>query len=233
MPLLRTVAGLSSTEIVDVEEMVAMFLYVLVHDVINRVIQWEFNYLGTLDGTYIKVNVPAANRPTFRTQKGIRNRLADSLGYPCLTKRTEVPKGYPNAKGFLAPYRDKEMTNCDNIDEVDERDSVYAMTTATEEIRMATSSRASKHVWTKEEEDTLVECRGMKIEQWTMGHFVETFTDIRSNEPTEYEVFDMPNGNEEFPSVYSQGIDMFQEDVRASKGKVGSSKSKRKRGSQR
>ncbi|KAL4032275.1 hypothetical protein IC575_005345 [Cucumis melo] len=33
--LLRNVAGLSSTEIVDVEEMVAMFLHVLAHDVKN------------------------------------------------------------------------------------------------------------------------------------------------------------------------------------------------------
>ncbi|KAL4028733.1 hypothetical protein IC575_011943 [Cucumis melo] len=40
--LLRNVAGLSSTEIVDVEKMVAMFLHVLAHDVKNRVIQWEF-----------------------------------------------------------------------------------------------------------------------------------------------------------------------------------------------
>ncbi|KAL4013734.1 hypothetical protein IC575_025917 [Cucumis melo] len=40
--LLRNVAGLSSTEIVDVEEMVAMFLHVLAHDVKNRVIQREF-----------------------------------------------------------------------------------------------------------------------------------------------------------------------------------------------
>ncbi|KAL0533791.1 hypothetical protein IC582_028062 [Cucumis melo] len=37
--LLRTVSGLSSTEIVDVEEMVTMFLHVLAHDVKNRVIQ--------------------------------------------------------------------------------------------------------------------------------------------------------------------------------------------------
>ena len=28
------------------------------------------NCLGTLDGTYIKVNVPAADRPTFRMRKG-------------------------------------------------------------------------------------------------------------------------------------------------------------------
>ncbi|KAA0067596.1 retrotransposon protein [Cucumis melo var. makuwa] len=113
--LLRIVSGLSSTEIVDVEEMVAMFLHVLAHDVKNRVIQREFiqsgetvsrhfnlvllaivrlyeelikrpvpmtnncndrswkcfeNCLGALDGTYIKVNVPATDRPTFRTRKG-------------------------------------------------------------------------------------------------------------------------------------------------------------------
>ncbi|KAL4028740.1 hypothetical protein IC575_011951 [Cucumis melo] len=99
--LLKNVAGLSSTKIVDVEEMVAMFLHVLVHDVKNRVIQREFvrsgetvsrhfniillavlrlyeelikrpvpNCLGALDGTYIKVNVPAGDRPTFRTRKG-------------------------------------------------------------------------------------------------------------------------------------------------------------------
>ncbi|KAL0560233.1 hypothetical protein IC582_000633 [Cucumis melo] len=40
--LLRTVAGLSSMEIVDVEKMVAMFLHVLAHDVKNRVIQRKF-----------------------------------------------------------------------------------------------------------------------------------------------------------------------------------------------
>ncbi|KAL0557138.1 hypothetical protein IC582_005656 [Cucumis melo] len=40
--LLRTVFGLSSIEIVDVEEMVAMFLHVLAHDVKNRIIQREF-----------------------------------------------------------------------------------------------------------------------------------------------------------------------------------------------
>ncbi|KAL0546651.1 hypothetical protein IC582_016563 [Cucumis melo] len=40
--LLRTVVGLSLIEIVDVEEMVVMFLHVLAHDVKNRVIQQEF-----------------------------------------------------------------------------------------------------------------------------------------------------------------------------------------------
>ncbi|KAL4018598.1 hypothetical protein IC575_022198 [Cucumis melo] len=44
--LFRTVSGLSSTEIVDVEEMVAMFLHVLAYDVKNRVIQREFIQSG-------------------------------------------------------------------------------------------------------------------------------------------------------------------------------------------
>ncbi|KAA0054016.1 hypothetical protein IC582_029174 [Cucumis melo] len=44
--LLQTVSGLSSTEIVDVEEIVAMFLYVLAHNVKNRVIQKKFVQSG-------------------------------------------------------------------------------------------------------------------------------------------------------------------------------------------
>ncbi|KAA0041550.1 retrotransposon protein [Cucumis melo var. makuwa] len=69
--------------------------------------------------------------------------------------------------------------------------------------------------------------------------FAETFVDMGSNEPDGYEGFDMADGNEEFSSVYSQGIDMSQDDVRASRpsrsseGRTGSNGSKRKRGSQR
>ncbi|KAA0065893.1 retrotransposon protein [Cucumis melo var. makuwa] len=181
--LLRTIAGLTSTEVVDVEEMVAMFLYILAHDVKNRVIQREFmrsgetisrhfnmvllavirlheellkkpqpvpnectdqrwrwfeNCLGALDGTYIKVNVPASDRARYRTRKGEvatnvlgvcdtkgdfvyvlagwegsaadSRILCDALSRP---NRLKVPKGYyylvdagyPNAEGFLAPYR--------------------------------------------------------------------------------------------------------------------------------
>ncbi|KAA0042164.1 putative nuclease HARBI1 [Cucumis melo var. makuwa] len=51
--LLRTIAGLTSTEVVNVEEMVAMFLHILTHD----------NFLCALDGTYIKVNISAGDRP--------------------------------------------------------------------------------------------------------------------------------------------------------------------------
>uniref|UniRef100_A0A9I9EFS9 DUF8040 domain-containing protein n=1 Tax=Cucumis melo TaxID=3656 RepID=A0A9I9EFS9_CUCME len=112
--LLRTSAGLVGTEVIDVEEMVAMFLHILAHDVKNRMIQKEFarsgetvsrhfnivllailrlhdellkkpqpvtnsctdprwkwfeNCLGALDGTYIKVNVSAIDRPRYKTRK--------------------------------------------------------------------------------------------------------------------------------------------------------------------
>ncbi|KAA0056587.1 retrotransposon protein [Cucumis melo var. makuwa] len=142
--LLRTVSGLSSTEIVDVEEIVAMFLHVLAHDVKNRVIQREFvrsELPWRVRRTYIKVNVPAGDRPTFRTRKG---EIATNVLGVCDTKGDfvyvlagwegsaadsrilrdslsrenglQVPKGYyylcdagyPNAEGFLAPYRGQQ-----------------------------------------------------------------------------------------------------------------------------
>ncbi|TYK10955.1 retrotransposon protein [Cucumis melo var. makuwa] len=59
--LLRTIARLTSTEVVDVEEMVAMFLHILKHDVKNRVIQQEFMR---------SVNVPTSDRARYRTRKG-------------------------------------------------------------------------------------------------------------------------------------------------------------------
>ncbi|KAA0067183.1 putative nuclease HARBI1 [Cucumis melo var. makuwa] len=113
--LLRTTAGLVGTKVIDVEEMVAMFMHILAHDMKNRMIQrkfvrcgetvsrhfnfvllavlrlhdellkksqpvrnsctdprwkWFENCLGALDGTYIKVNVSATDRPRYRTRKG-------------------------------------------------------------------------------------------------------------------------------------------------------------------
>ncbi|KAL0554121.1 hypothetical protein IC582_008035 [Cucumis melo] len=72
----------------------------------------------------------------------------------------------------------------------------------------------------------------------TTDRFIETFTDIGSNEPIRYEGFNMSDGNKEFSSIYSQGIDMSQEDVHASQpahtsnSRARSSRLKRKRGSQ-
>ncbi|KAA0060443.1 retrotransposon protein [Cucumis melo var. makuwa] len=134
---------------------------------------------------------------------------------------------------------------------------------------MSTSTRAPRHVWTKEE-GTIVECLmelvSMGDENPIMSHpaakgllnkpfpyydeliyvfdcdratgrFTEIFADVGSNEPDGYDEFDITDGNEEFPLVYSQGIDLSQDDVRASRpsrtsdGRTGSSGPKRKRGS--
>ncbi|KAA0063728.1 retrotransposon protein [Cucumis melo var. makuwa] len=125
--LLRTIARLTSTEVVDVEEMVAMFLHILKHDVKNRVIQQEFMR---------SVNVPTSDRARYRTRKGEvttnvlsvcdmkgdfvyilaswEGSVADSriLRYALSGPNgLKVPKGYyylvdagyPNAEGFVAP----------------------------------------------------------------------------------------------------------------------------------
>ncbi|KAA0052065.1 retrotransposon protein [Cucumis melo var. makuwa] len=129
------------------------------------------------------------------------------------------------------------MTNCDDIDDMDEGDCVYPMTTAAEDIQyiettnewsqcMATSSCTPKHVWTKKEEG-IMSMGGWKSENVAfcnegllnkpfsyydelvyvfgrdraMGRFTETFADVESNEPDEYEGFDMSDGKDEFLSV--------------------------------
>ncbi|KAA0063961.1 retrotransposon protein [Cucumis melo var. makuwa] len=96
---------------------------------------------------------------------------------------------------------------------------------------MSTSTRPPRHVWTKEEEGTLmkylIELVSMGDENpimarsdqvtwpsWETGRFAETFAEVGFNEPGGYEGFDMVDGNEEFPPVYSQGIDMSHDDVR-------------------
>uniref|UniRef100_A0A9I9CKY9 Retrotransposon protein n=1 Tax=Cucumis melo TaxID=3656 RepID=A0A9I9CKY9_CUCME len=58
-----------------------------------------------------------------------------------------------------------------------------------------------------------------KLHMWSggIGRGVALQTcspDVGSNEPTEYEGFDMSGENDmEFPSMYNQEIDMFQDDV--------------------
>ncbi|KAL0549830.1 hypothetical protein IC582_014319 [Cucumis melo] len=53
--LLRNSAGLASIEIIDVEEMVVMFLYILTYDVKNREIQWEFMQSGEIVSWHINI----------------------------------------------------------------------------------------------------------------------------------------------------------------------------------
>ncbi|KAL0541002.1 hypothetical protein IC582_021029 [Cucumis melo] len=147
--LLRNVAGLSSTEIIDVEEMVAMFLHVLAHDVKNRVIQREFvrfgktvsrhfnivlfavlrlyeelikrpvpNCLGALDGTYIKVNIPAGDRPTFRTRKGeiATNVLGSVTRKGILFMSSPVGKDPQQTRGsYVMRFHEKMDYKCQRV----------------------------------------------------------------------------------------------------------------------
>ncbi|KAL0560629.1 hypothetical protein IC582_001038 [Cucumis melo] len=227
--LLRTLAGFSSKEIVDVEE-IAMFLHVITHDTKNCVIQREFvrsieivsryfnlvllvvlrlhdelimkhvpNFLGMLDGTYIKVNVPATDRLTFITRKGeIATNVLDicdmkgdfvyvlsgwegsttdsRILWDVLARQTDCKcqriiqtlrdfSPHTEANGttcksgswvilrgksyyplqvqcctiltccLLYNLINREMTNCDDIDDVDEGNSAYTKTIAIEDIK--------------------------------------------------------------------------------------------------
>uniref|UniRef100_A0A9I9E3C9 DUF8040 domain-containing protein n=1 Tax=Cucumis melo TaxID=3656 RepID=A0A9I9E3C9_CUCME len=110
--LLRNVAGLSSTEIVDVEEMVAMFLHIFAHDVKNRVIQREFVRSGETVSRHFNIVLLAVLRL-----------------YEELIKRP-VP-----VTSNCNDQRWKEMTYCDDVEDEDEGDSTYATTTASEDIQ--------------------------------------------------------------------------------------------------
>ncbi|KAA0054851.1 retrotransposon protein [Cucumis melo var. makuwa] len=125
--LLLTVSGLSSTEIVDVEEMVAMFLHVLTHDVKNCIIQREFvrfELPWRVRRDIHKGERPATDRPTFRTHKrkiatnvlGVYDTKGDSVyvlaGWEGSAADSRILRyyylcdtGYPNAEGFLVPHR--------------------------------------------------------------------------------------------------------------------------------
>ncbi|KAA0047703.1 retrotransposon protein [Cucumis melo var. makuwa] len=77
---------------------------------------------------------------------------------------------------------------------------------------MSASTRASRYVWTEEEEAKgLLNKPFLYYDELTYvfgrdrvtGRFAETFADVESNDPGGYEGFDIANGNEEFPHVYS------------------------------
>ncbi|EOY03040.1 Uncharacterized protein TCM_017450 [Theobroma cacao] len=66
----------------NVEKMVAIFLYIISHHANNRIIKREFvrsgetNCLDTLDGTYIKVNALEIDKPRYKTRK---NEIATNV----------------------------------------------------------------------------------------------------------------------------------------------------------
>ncbi|KAL0539423.1 hypothetical protein IC582_023635 [Cucumis melo] len=335
--LLRTIAGLTSTEVVDVEEMVAMFLHILAHDVKNRVIQREFmrsgetisrhfnmvllavirlheellkkpqpvpnectdqrwrcfeNCLGALDGTYIKVNVPASDRARYRTRKG---EVATNVLGVCDTKgdfvyvlagwegsvadsrilrdalsrpnRLKVPKGYyylvdagyPNAEGFLAPYRGQryhlqEWRGPENAPSTSKEFFNMKHSSARNVIERAfgvlkgrwailrgksyypvESHPAAKGLLNKSfvHYDELSYVFG---KERATGGRAKSFADIGSNDPPGYDAFAADAvPDTDFPPMYSPGLNMSPDDLmetrtaRVSERRNVSSGSKRKR----
>ncbi|TYK24317.1 putative nuclease HARBI1 [Cucumis melo var. makuwa] len=80
--------------------MVAMFLHMVAHDVKNRVIQWEFMRSGDFVYVLADWEGSAADSRILRDAISRPNGLKVPKGYYYL-----VDVGYPNADGFLAPYR--------------------------------------------------------------------------------------------------------------------------------
>ncbi|KAL7193199.1 hypothetical protein ACSBR2_024916 [Camellia fascicularis] len=84
--MVRTIDGLGHSKHVTLEEKMALFLYVLAHDLKIRKLKFNFfrsgetacidprwncfqNCLRALDGTYIKVRVPMVYQAQYRTRK--------------------------------------------------------------------------------------------------------------------------------------------------------------------
>uniref|UniRef100_A0A9I9E610 DUF8040 domain-containing protein n=1 Tax=Cucumis melo TaxID=3656 RepID=A0A9I9E610_CUCME len=243
--LLRNVAGLSSTEIVDVEEMVAMFLHVLAHDVKNRVIQREFVLSGETVSRHFNIVLLAVVRLYEELIK--RPVLYVNLKSCPKTCLDEGGGGYScgmfNGVGLVRMMAEK-LPGC----------QIRATTVI--DCRIKTLKRIFQVIvemrgpaysgfgWNDEEKCIIAEkelfdnwvrsypvAKGLLNKPFpyydeltyvfgcdrATGRFAETFADVGSNElGGEYDRFYMGDGNEEFPSVYSQGIDLSQNDVRAS-----------------
>ncbi|KAA0026130.1 retrotransposon protein [Cucumis melo var. makuwa] len=100
----------------------------------------------------------------------------------------------------------REMTYCDNIDNVDEGDSTYATTTAAEDIQYIEMTNEWSQ-WRDELAKSHLAAKGLLNKPFsyydelayvfdrdrTTGHFAETFADVGSNEPVGFEGFDMPD----------------------------------------
>uniref|UniRef100_A0A9I9E9G1 DUF8040 domain-containing protein n=1 Tax=Cucumis melo TaxID=3656 RepID=A0A9I9E9G1_CUCME len=205
--LLRTIAELTSTEVVDVEEMVAMYLHILAHDVKNRVIQREFMRSGEiisrhfnmvllavirLHGELLKKPQPVPNDCTDQRWRGRPRGVPRGVGqcwWVEVRQRDLSPRSHPAAKGLL----NKLFVHYDELSYVFGKDR-------------------------------------------STGGRVESFADIGSNDPAGYDAFAADAAPDtDFPSMYSQGLNMSPDDLmgtriaRVSERRNVSSRSKRKR----
>ncbi|KAA0041022.1 putative nuclease HARBI1 [Cucumis melo var. makuwa] len=172
--LLRTIAGLMSMEVVDVEEMVAMFLHILAHDVKNRVIQREFirsfnemvaMYLACVTRKEISFTYLPVGKDQLWTHasSAITNWLMPGTQMQrvswhhteasATTCKNDVGKSYypveVQCRTILAccllhNLINREMTNFDIKDNIDEVDSTHVTTTADDIHYIETSNEWSQ-----------------------------------------------------------------------------------------
>ncbi|KAL0539885.1 hypothetical protein IC582_024106 [Cucumis melo] len=181
--LLRTTAGLVGTKVIDVEEMVAMFMHILAHDMKNRMIQRKFVRCGEtvsrhfnfvllavlrLHDELLKKSQPVRNSCTDPRWKWFEGRKISSFRvvwrrYEPTTAReffnmkhssirNIIERAFGLLKGRWKIFRGKsyypvdvqcrtimacclvhnlinrEMTNSEIINDLDEGDSTYATT---------------------------------------------------------------------------------------------------------
>uniref|UniRef100_A0A9I9DLI9 DUF8040 domain-containing protein n=1 Tax=Cucumis melo TaxID=3656 RepID=A0A9I9DLI9_CUCME len=102
--LLRTTARLVGTEVIDVEEMVAMFLHILAHDMKNRIIQREFVRSGETVSRHFNLVLLSVLR--------LHNELLKKpqlVTNSCMDPRWKWFESHPAAKDLLHksfPYYD-------------------------------------------------------------------------------------------------------------------------------
>ncbi|CDP16022.1 unnamed protein product [Coffea canephora] len=106
--MIRDTGGLKATRNMSIEEIVAMFVYVLAHHKKSRTICGLFwrsretvsQLFRCLRWTLIDVTPPTEQKSRYRMRKG--SVATNVLGICCYYL---VDAGYCNADGFLAPYR--------------------------------------------------------------------------------------------------------------------------------
>ncbi|XP_038885791.1 uncharacterized protein LOC120076083 [Benincasa hispida] len=94
--MIRTTGCLEPGRYVGIEEMVAMFLHILAHNVKNRVVRTHFSRFNETVSRYFNVVL----RVVIQLHTVLLKTLEPVTRYYYLCNA-----GYPNAKGFLAPYR--------------------------------------------------------------------------------------------------------------------------------
>ncbi|KAI4325768.1 hypothetical protein MLD38_031136 [Melastoma candidum] len=125
--------------------------------------RWKFfeNCLGALDGTFIRIRVPASNKPRYRTRKG---EIATNVLGVC-TPNVQLSFVFPSWEGLAANGRVLEDVMSRRFGlKVQHGNLIFY------------SYRASKRKWTQVEDSALISCM---VDLYNLGTY-RTNTGFRS-----------------------------------------------------